>query len=259
MLQKALAASGDVDMHHEYMVQILQPLAIRRFMGWADAAETRAALRATYGAAIAYCDARHWGDSSNKAAWLISDIAALLPEAKFVHLVRDGRKVASSYFHKLGAECYEPRAQDRLQAFADAPDCAVAPPPEKKYWWPLARPGDPFADEFRGFDQFQRIVWHWSQINRVILEACARLPSATCHFVRLEDLYNSADAVRSLFDFLGVAFRAEIAGQFARPHNVNRPEDRLLDARQRAQFDAIAAPMMTQLGYEGKPEYLVNY
>jgi hypothetical protein len=46
---------------------------------------------------------------------------------------------------------------------------------------------------------------------------------------------------------------------FARPHNVNRPEDELLTAEQSAHFDAIAGDVMTTLGYAGMPEYVVNY
>jgi hypothetical protein len=40
---------------------------------------------------------------------------------------------------------------------------------------------------------------------------------------------------------------------------VNRPEDRLLEAEQRAQFEAIAGEMLERLGYAGRPEYRVNY
>ncbi|MGB8365371.1 MAG: sulfotransferase [Rhizomicrobium sp.] len=259
MLHKALSAAGGTEMHHEYMVHIVQPLAVRRYMGWASREEALALLRATYGAAIHYSGARHWGDSSNKASWLIPELATLLPEAKFVHLVRDGRKVASSYFHKLGAECYDLHSTAILQAFADQPGERLAPPPEKKYWWPLARPGDPLAQAFRRFDQFERIAWHWTEINRVIADSLSALPGHRHSFVRLEELQESRVAVRALFEFLGLCCSAEISALFERPHNVNRPEDRLLDARQRAQFDAIAAPMMARLGYADRPEYVVNY
>jgi hypothetical protein len=40
---------------------------------------------------------------------------------------------------------------------------------------------------------------------------------------------------------------------------VNRPEDRLLDAGERARFDAIAGDMMRTLGYAETAEYVVNY
>ena len=46
---------------------------------------------------------------------------------------------------------------------------------------------------------------------------------------------------------------------FARPHNVNRPEDELLTPAQAARFDAIAGPAMAMFGYADTPEYVVNY
>ena len=117
MLHKVLADAAGVEMHHEYMINIVQPLGVRRYLGLAGSEEARAVLARTHAAAIRYSEAAHWGDSSNKLSWLIPDLAALLPEAKFVHLVRDGRKVAGSYFRKLFAECYDNRS-DRDSAGA---------------------------------------------------------------------------------------------------------------------------------------------
>mgnify|MGYP001544727583 CR=1 FL=1 len=253
MLTKALSAAGDIEMHHEYMVHIVQKLGARRYMGQASSAEAAEVLRETHAAAIHYCERAHWGDSSNKLSWLIPELAAILPEARFVHLVRDGRKVAGSYFRKLAAECYDDHSVQVLQAFLDNPE-SLAPPPEKKYWWPIPR--DP---AFRRYNQFERIAWHWAEINRVISHSLAALPVSRKHFVRLEDLYTSAHAVRALFRFLNLPYRDETASIFARPHNVNRPEDRLLDPAQASSFDRIAGAMMRELGYAERPEYVVNY
>jgi hypothetical protein len=181
-----------------------------------------------------------------------------MPDAKFVHLVRDGRKVASSYFHKLSAECYDDASNGAMQAFYDDPD-RVAPPPEKKYWWPVPRKSDALAGRFRGFNQFQRIAWHWAEINRIALEELEKLPSSRTLFVKLEDLRASPSQAQTLYEFLGQPYRDSDFAQFARPHNVNKPEDRLLTAEQTAQFDDIADAMMTRLGYAGTPEYVVNY
>ena len=52
MLHKALSAVAGVEMHHEYMVQVTQPLAIRRYLGLIDAAECRRLIAETYGAAV---------------------------------------------------------------------------------------------------------------------------------------------------------------------------------------------------------------
>ncbi len=259
MLHKALSAAEGVEMHHEYMVQITQPLAVKRYLGLVDEARCLTTIHETYGAAIRWCGAAHWGDSSNKLSWLIPELAASFPEARFVHLVRDGRKVSSSYFHKLGDECYDDRSTAILQAHYDSPGSHPAPPPEKKYWWPLPRHGSKDAGVFRGFNQFERICWHWAEMNRLALEELSRLPPERTLFVRLEELRASPSEVRALYDFLSLPWRDEAYGVFARPHNVNRPEDRLLDAAQRAQFDAIAGDMLARLGYAGRPEYVVNY
>jgi Sulfotransferase family len=257
MLHKALSAAGHVEMHHEYMVNIVQPLAVRRYLGLADAAEARQVLAATHEAAIRYSEAPRWGDSSNKLSWLIPDLAALLPEARFVHLVRDGRKVAGSYFNKLGDECYDDRSTAVLRAHVEQGE--PAPPPEKKYWWPPPRRDDPLHEAFKSFDQFGRIAWHWSEVNRVIADALAGLPAERQMFVRLEDMLVSPTLTRSLFAFLGLPWRDEHFAVFARPHNVNRPEDRLLGDSQRQAFDRIAQPMMERLGYAERDEYVVNY
>ena len=259
MLHKALSAVPGVEMHHEYMVQITQPLAVRRYLGLIGAEETARLVAETYGAALRYSDAAHWGDSSNKLSWLIPDLAAAFPRARFVHLVRDGRKVASSYFHKLGDECYDDRSTRILQANYDDAAACPAPPPEKKYWWPLPRRGSADAGRFRDFSQFERICWHWAELNRLVLEELSRIPAERTLFVRLEELRSSPSEVRGLYEFLGLPYRDEAYGVFARPHNVNRPEDRLLDAKQRAQFEAVAGDMLARLGYADKPEYVVNY
>src|SRR5262245_51325938 len=184
MMVKALGAAPGVTIEHEYMVHIVQPLAVRRYHGLASAEKARAVLASTHGAALNYAQTQFWGDSSNKLSWLIPELAALFPEARFVHLVRDGRKVASSYFHKLAEQSYGDRSTKILADHLDDPKGISAPPPEKKYWWPQPKPVDPFAAEFRHFDQFQRIAWHWMEVNRTILGALATVPEERQRFFR---------------------------------------------------------------------------
>jgi hypothetical protein len=259
MLHKALLAAGPVDMHHEYMVQILQPLAVRKYHGLISHAEATQVLRQTHGAAVHYCQRKFWGDSSNKLSWLIPELSALLPEAKFVHLVRDGRKVTGSYFRKLGAECYDDRSSLILARHLLAPTCVPAPPPEKQYWWPQAKSGSRWGAEFGRFSQFERIAWHWCEVNQVILDGLASLPAAQHHFVRLEDLHEKPDTLYDLLDFLGLRKGPDLVALFQRPYNVNRPEDQLLSPSETAAFTRIAAPMMQRLGYDARTEYVVNY
>jgi len=257
MLHKALSARPGVAMHHEYAVEITQKLGVQRYLGLINQAEAQETLRRTFGSAIAASVAAHWGDSSNKLSWLIPDLAALFSEARFVHLVRDGRKVASSYFHKLADECYGDAGNAALQAHYDG--TAPAPPPEKPFWWPVPRKGAADAATFRSYSQFQRIAWHWAEINRVILDSLAALAPERSLFMRLEDLRSQPSQVKRLYDFLTIPYRDGDFAAFARPHNVNRPEDRLLDATQGRQFASIAGGMMQRLGYAGQPEYKMTY
>src|ERR1700759_3312477 len=83
MLHKVLSSAGDIEMHHEYIVQITQKLAGHRYQGLIGPGEVTRILQDVYASAARYSTARFWGDSSNKASWLIPELAALLPEAKF--------------------------------------------------------------------------------------------------------------------------------------------------------------------------------
>jgi len=258
MMVKALAAAEGVTIEHEYMVHYVQPLAVRRYHGLADQQEARTVLSTTHGAAVRYAQTRLWGDSSNKLSWLIPDLMKLFPEARFIHLVRDGRKVASSYFYKLGDECYDDRSTEILADYLSG-RVAEAPPPEKKYWWPQPKSGEPWAKEFPHFNQFQRIAWHWNEVNRVIVRDLKDVPENRRLFIRLEDLRSRPSTVTSLLGFLGIPYRDSLVSAFARPHNVNRPVDTMLTPEQAAQFALLATPMMKRLGYAGQPEYAVSY
>ena len=259
MLTKALAQSPDVTIEHEYMVHIVQPLGVRRYQGLASAQEAAATLMAIHGAAIHYCQTPLWGDSSNKLSWLIPDLAAAFPDARFIHLVRDGRKVAGSFFHKLGAENYDDRSSAIFAEYLRAPQSVRMPPPEKKYWWPQALPGTPWAEAFAGFNQFERIAWHWAEINAVILRDMEKIPPLQRFFVRLEDLRASPSTVKALYAFLDLPWQDSIFSIFQRPHNVNRPVDTPLTPDQAARFSRIAGAMMERLDYAGREEYAVAY
>jgi len=259
MLTKGLTSAQGVTIEHEYMVHIVQPLAVRRYQGLIGEKTAQNVLSSTHGAAVLYAQTPLWGDSSNKLSWLIPDLDALFPTARFIHLVRDGRKVTSSYFNKLAAECYDERSTEVLAAHLAEPGRVPAPPPEKKYWWPQPSPGTEMADDFTRFDQFERIAWHWAEINRVILRDLAAVPDERKILVHLEDLHSDPAAVRDLFHFLDLAYHEEHGAMFVRPHNVNRPVDTMLTREQRASFQNLGGEMMQRLGYAGRAEYAVNY
>ncbi len=259
MMQKALELYGEIEMHHEYCCTHVQQVAVRKYMGLAGETEVHNMLRDVYEPALHFCKRPLWGDSSNKLSWIIPELAEHFPSAKFVHVVRDGRKVVSSYFHKLSNECYDDFSAHALASHAADPENVLAPPPEKRFWWPQPPKGHPLAAHFEGLDQFQRMAFHWAEINRVILEGVAFLPETRTHTVRLEDLCATPGTIRGLTDFLGLPPHEALFGLFRRPHNVNKPVDTPLSPLQAAELDALAGDMMDHFGYSDTVEYRVAY
>lgn len=259
MMEELLSAAPEVEIHHEYLCTHVQPLAVKRHLGLIDDRAAQAALRAWHGAAVRYSACRLWGDSSNKLSWLVDVLDSVFPEALFIHLVRDGRKVASSYFHKLADECYDERSVAILSAWLARPDALPEPPPEKRYWWPQPRPGTPLATRFAAFDRFARIAWHWAESNRAILDRLAYVPPERQLRIRLEDLVASPDRQAELFAFLDLPPLPQAAELLRRPHNVNTPVDRPLTPAQRECLMALAGDVMRLFGYDRRPEYAVEY
>jgi hypothetical protein len=259
MMEKLLGSFPQIEMHHEYLCTHLQPLAVRYYLELASHEEAKEAIIRLVGSAVHYSDRALWGDSSNKLSWLVDVLAEVFPEAQFIHLVRDGRKVTSSFFHKLADECYDDRSAAILQAWMDDPGKNPCPPPEKKYWWNLPRPGTLAARGFRRYDQFQRICFHWGEVNRILLERLAVLDQNRVRMVRLEDLTADDGTLQDLLAFLELPYEASHAEIMRRPHNVNRPEDYPLTEEQARQLAEIAGDMMRHFGYDRTPEYRMSY
>ncbi|HHL39951.1 MAG TPA: sulfotransferase [Deltaproteobacteria bacterium] len=259
MFEKLLSGFDDVEIHHEYMICHVQPLAARYAMGLVAADEVVATLRSTHGAAVRYSEKRLWGDSSNKLSWVIPQLCELFPQARFIFVVRDGRKVASSYFNKLGDEIYDDRSVRIMYGHLDDPAKNPPPPPEKRYWWKIPRNGEPMAERFRDFDQFQRIVYHWVEVNRTIERDLAGVDGARQIRLRLEDLVTDRTCLERLLAFLGLHYEERFFEMLKRPHNVSEPVNYPLTGRQREQFWEIAGEAMEHYGYGGTEEYEVRY
>lgn len=257
MLEKLLSSQPEVEAHHEFLCTHVQPLAARWAMGRISRAEALETLSALYRPAVGYSDRPIFADSSNKLSWVIELIAELFPEALFVFTVRDGRKVASSYFHKLADECYDDRSVDILRNHLERGQ--PAPPPEKKYWWPIPLPPSDDAEAFARLDQFGRICWHWGSINRRIVAQLANLDPARQFFCRLEDLVSDEALLRDLWHFLGLNYQPELFQILQRPHNVNRPEDHMLTPEQTSQLMTLSGDMMAFFGYDQRQEYRMTY
>ena len=75
---------------------------VRALLGGAGAATPRAFLEAFYNAYASQYGAARWADKSPGYACYMDLLGAIFPEAKFVHIIRDGRDAAMSMAEKWG-------------------------------------------------------------------------------------------------------------------------------------------------------------
>lgn len=259
MVYKLLTGVPDMEIYHEYLCTHIQPVAAMYYMKLLDKGSVKEQIKGLHGAGIYYSKARYWVDCSNKLSWIIEPLFELYPNAKFVHLVRDGRKVASSYFHKLGDEMYENESLKLMLEWLNDRENMPMPPPEKKYWWNIPQKGQPFYEEFPTFDHFQRACYQWREANRILIESLESVPEEQKLFVKLEDLTTKKDALKSLLAFFDTEYEDHFFEALQTPQNVIYPMDFKLTETQLRQFNEIAGDMMEGLGYADTEEYTVKY
>jgi hypothetical protein len=259
MLEKVFNSFQQVEMNHEYMVHYLQPLAVKYYLGLSNFEDTCTILKKLHGSAVHYCSQLFWGDSSNKLSWIIDCLYEIFPTAKFVHLVRDGRKVVSSFYNKLYKECYDDISTSILQNWVDNPKNNIEPPPEKKYWWNVAYSNTSDSITFRRFDQFQRICFHWGDVHRTIIDKLALVPDDNHITFRLEDIILDENKLIDLIKFIDLPYDSNLFGMMQRPHNVYKPKDYLLNKKQQKQLFAIAGDVMSHFKYNCDNEYKMQY
>jgi hypothetical protein len=260
MAAKLFDGVAHIEAHHDYVRDACQREAALYFMGLMSKTRMAERLQAIYGAAAHYSPATYFIDSSTKLAWAADVLVEVFPQAKLVHLTRDGRKVSSSFFHKFGGQVYSDHRVKALQTWLARPDLHPMPPPQEDFWWVIPQKGQPFQADFAAFDQFQRCCYQWTESNRCIADALAGIPEARKLQVQLEALTADADEVRRLLDFVDVPFEDDFLERLRRPQDVHVPLDYLLTDSQTTQFKAIGAPMMKRLGYSlAAREYRVDY
>jgi len=119
-------------------------------------------------------------ETSPQATFLASIILSIIPEAKFIHLVRNPGDVV--------------RSGMRRKWFVDHPNdnTRITPLPDTNAY-----------AQWHTFSQFQKNLWLWNETNRWILDFSAKLPSQKFLLVQSEMLFNGdEETIKALFSFL---------------------------------------------------------
>lgn len=259
LIEKLMKSFEDVEMHHEYLCEYIQPLAVKYYLGITTEKDAIKEIEKLHASSVFFSKKRYWGDSSNKLSWLIPVLSKVFPDSKFIHLVRDGRKVVSSFYHKLGEECYDDQSTKTLQAWVDNPMKHRQPPPEKKYWWNVLAKNNPNRRSFLEYNQFQRICFHWHEVNSIIEKDLATINSSNKFTVRLEDLVSDELVLKNMLDYLDLPHSSKLFDLIKKPHNVHVPINYSLTDEQLDQFNQICSPLMKKYNYLNDGDYQVGY
>lgn len=257
MMHKILSQDKFIECHHEYLCNHVQQVACLWEMKYLKKSVALEQIEKIYSPALRYSQMPIFIDSSNKTSWIIDLLFELYPNSKFIHLIRDGRKVVSSFYHKLRNECYDDRSVYILQNAIENNE--ILPPPEKKYYWPIPFFSISKWQIFKELDQFGRICWYWGEVNSRIEDNLRNLPKNQYIQIKLEELVSSRKIVKHLFNFIEAEYREDYFIQLQIPHNVNRPSDILLSQKERMTLDLLAGEFMSKYGYDQTREYKMQY
>jgi len=256
---KMLAGHKKVEIHHEYLCTHVQPLGVLYYMGLKSKEEIVEKLKEIYLSAVLYSDKEIFIDCSHKLTWLIEPLLEIFPQAKFVALVRDGRKVVASFYYKLKDEIYDDESTTKLIKWCLNGAKELPPPSEKKYWWNIPPKNHPFHNAFLSFDRFKRICYHWQESYSEILEK-KKLFDERIKLVKLEELIRDKKILKEIFDFMGLPFKDIYFEFWKKPKHVFFPLDFKLTPEQETVFWEMCGEVMERLGYNRKEkQYEVNY
>jgi hypothetical protein len=258
-MMKMFEGINDVDSNHEYLFEtVLKPSVLHR-MNLISYNEILTLINSTHVPAVHYSKNKIWIDSSNALPWIIKPLYELFPNAKFIHLVRDGRKVVSSFYNKFPNTVYDDDSVKILENWMKDPDLVTEPPFDKKYWRPLPVDGDKHHEDFKRFNRFQRICYYWRDVNLQIKKSLEVVPKEQKMFIQLENLVSDVECLKDFFSMTGVKFKKDFIDQLKRPVNVAVSKNFPLTKKQNKEFYAICNSSMELFGYKDKEEYEVIY
>lgn len=256
---RMLAGHKKIEIHHEYLCTHIQPLGVLNYLGVISNEDIKKQLKNIYLPAVTYSSKDIFIDSSNKLTWLISPLLEIFPNAKFLAIARDGRKVVASFYYKLKDEIYDDKSTKILYEWYLNPGKRLMPPPEKKYWWNIPPKNHPLHEKFTKFSRFERICYHWQEAYKVILEKKEELNDRIL-LMKLEEITSSEETLMKIFAFLGIEYEPVYFQFLKTPKNVFFPFDFKLTQEQEDIFWNICGGIMEKLGYSRETkQYEVKY
>jgi hypothetical protein len=191
-IARVLSQHPGVKCLHEPRPQMIR-LSTELAHGIKTAADVEEELRAIFCESSVFPADRMYGESDQKYWNLIPILARLLPNSRFIWLIRDGRDVAAS---KYATTWF--REEEKQQGTADSADLTLR---WMHYREDGARAGCFSGEQWTAMPVFEKICWSWQHVNEGIEREIGDLPRDRWAMIRLEEL---EERIGDLFWLLAV-------------------------------------------------------
>jgi hypothetical protein len=176
---------------------------------------------------------RNYVETSPQITFLAKAIHKMLPDAKFIHMVRDPYAVVRSMMRR---KWYSGNSYDKFR---------ISP-----------KSNQPYYDKWSQMTNFEKNIWLWAETNQWIMDFTITLPEGKKLLIKAEELFMSKEnALKRLFKFvdspkppkkkilqlLRKKLNAQVNGHF--------PEPARWTPEMHNQMNHIAGKIATKLGY----------
>lgn len=239
---ESLGAISDISYHHEPI--LAKATARYVYDGRWDWERAGRFYRSAYRWLMRlHCDGDlRFAEKTPRNSHIIDFLAHTFPDAKFVHVIRDGRASAASHVKKLWLRQHPPRQQ--LYEPGGYPMGAYT-----QFWVETE-----WISEFESTTDIHRCIWIWRSFVEAALKLSRSLPKERYYEQRYEDLGTCSDHHGEIIlDFLGIhdersrtEFRSALKQAHTTSFNSWREE---LSPAQLLEIEGEAGPLLRRLGY----------
>ncbi len=257
-ISKLFEENNEVTCHHEFLFDYILRSSVLYKMQQEDKTSIKKLLIDTHQNEIKLADSKIWIDSSNALPWVADVLLEIFPNAKFIHLIRDGRKVVSSFYNKFPKVMYNDFYVKKLATWLENKDLEIKPPPYKNYWRPLPEYCKCFI-KATPKNRFEYLCWYWAEINSHINNFKNSLKEENFLEIKLEDLSSKKEHFDHFLNFIGIDSSDDLFSMIKKPVNVAEPKNYFLDENQTEAYNNMCKEVAEKYNYHDKDEYAVKY
>ena len=174
---------------------------------------------------------KRYVETNNRITFFAFAMHALMPGARFVHLVRHPGDFIRSGIRRGWYKGSSPHDHGRLV-------------PVK---------GTVASDKWESWDDIQKIAWLWNETNQFIEEFKEVAPDQVCFFFNFDELNGSK--VESMLEFMGLPYKSgDIESRLFKPLNVQKegsyPNYQDWQEEDKSKVREICGELSSKYGYE---------